>query len=64
MNIAYRWFLGCSLYENILHFSTVPHNFKHRYSIEVIDQVFEWTLQAIEEADDLSPKRYSSTARI
>lgn len=56
MNIAYRWFLGYSLQENIPHFSTVSHNFKHRYSMEVIDQVFEWILQEIEKAGYLSPE--------
>ena len=56
MNIAYRWFLGYSLYENIPHFSTVSYNFKHRYSMEVIDQVFEWILREIEKAGYLSPE--------
>ena len=56
MNIAYRWFLGYSLHENIPHFSTVSRNFKHRYSLEVIDSVFEWILSEIEEAGYLSPE--------
>lgn len=50
MNIAYRWFLGYPLHENIPHFSTVSRNFKHRYSLEVIDSVFEWVLFEIEES--------------
>lgn len=56
MNIAYRWFLGYSLNEPIPHFSTVSRNFKHRYSLEVIDSVFEWILSEIEEAGYLSPE--------
>ncbi len=56
MNIAYRWFLGYSLRENIPHFSTVSRNFKYRYSLEVIDRVFEWILSEIEKAGFLSPE--------
>ena len=41
VNVAYRWFLGYSLSDKIPHFSTVSYNFKHRYSMEVIDKVFE-----------------------
>ena len=56
MNIAYRWFLGYSLSDKIPHFSTVSYNFKHRYSMEVIDKVFEWILSEIEKAGFLSPE--------
>ena len=54
MNIGYRWFLGYSLREEIPHFSTVSRNFKHRYSSEIIDRVFEWILTEIEKAGYLS----------
>ena len=56
MNIAYRWFLGYALHEDIPHFSTVSRNFKHRYSLEIIDSVFEWILSEIEKAGYLSPE--------
>jgi transposase len=56
VNIAYRWFLGYSLSDKIPHFSTVSHNFKHRYSIEVIDKVFEWILREIANKGYLSPE--------
>ena len=56
VNVAYRWFLGYSLYEKIPHFSTVSYNFKHRYTLEVIDEVFEWILSEIEKAGCLSPE--------
>ena len=56
VNIAYRWFLGYSLSDKIPHFSTVSHNFKHRYSIEVIDKVFEWILGEIANKGYLSPE--------
>ena len=32
MNVAYRWFLGYFMNEQIPHFSTVSYNFKHRYT--------------------------------
>ena len=32
MNMAYRWFLGYSINEEIPHFSTVSYNFRHRYT--------------------------------
>lgn len=56
VNLAYRWFLGYSIYEKIPHFSTVSYNFKHRYTLDVIDEVFEWILSEIEKAGYLSPE--------
>ena len=32
MNVAYRWFLGYLMNEEIPHFSTICYNFKHRYT--------------------------------
>ena len=37
MNMAYRWFLGYSVNEEIPHFSTVSYNFRHRYSEETVE---------------------------
>ena len=37
-NMAYRWFLGYSLNEELPHFSTVSYNFRHRYTEETIEQ--------------------------
>lgn len=45
LNIAYRWFIGYSLNKQVPHFSTVSFNFKHRFTIEVVEQVFNWILQ-------------------
>ena len=56
MNIAYRWFLGYTLNENTPHFSTVSYNFKHRFTEEVIEEVFGWILTEIEKAGYLSPE--------
>ena len=40
LNIAYRWFLGYSINEKTPHFSTISHNFKHRYTEETIESIF------------------------
>lgn len=56
MNLAYRWFLGYGLGDKIPHFSTVCNNFKHRYSEEVINKVFNWILSEIETSGYLTPE--------
>ena len=56
LNVAYRWFLGYTLQEETPHFSTVSYNFRHRFTTETIDQVFEWILEEVAEAGYLSPK--------
>ena len=55
MNMAYRWFLGYSLNDEVPHFSTVSYNFRHRYTEETIEQVFRWILWEANEAGALSP---------
>ena len=41
MNVAYRWFLGYLMNEQLPHFSTVSQNFKHRFTgIETVERVF------------------------
>lgn len=49
MNMAYRWFLGIPINESIPHFSTVSHNFKHRFSQKMIEYVFRWILNTAAE---------------
>lgn len=44
MNIAYRWFLGYTLNDEMPHFSTVSYNFKHRFTEETVERVFQWIL--------------------
>ena len=39
MNVAYRWFLGYLMNEQIPHFSTVSYNFKHRYTEKTIEEI-------------------------
>ena len=56
VNVAYRWFLGYTLQEETPHFSTVSYNFRHRFTTETVDQIFEWILNEIAEAGYLSPK--------
>lgn len=41
-DIAYRWFLGYTLNEELPHFSTVSYNFRHRFTEETIERVFQW----------------------
>ena len=56
MNVAYRWFLGYLMYEQIPHFSTISYNFKHRYTEETIEKIFYWILDEIAKAGYLSPE--------
>ena len=55
MNIAYRWFLGYTLSEELPHFSTVSYNFRHRFTEETIESVFQWILEEAGSAGALSP---------
>ena len=56
MNVAYRWFLGYLMNEEIPHFSTISYNFKHRYTERTIEGIFYWILNEIERAGYLSPE--------
>ena len=56
MNVAYRWFLGYLMNEQIPHFSTVSYNFKHRFNEHVIESIFCWILNEINHAGYLSPE--------
>ena len=44
MNMAYRWFIGYPLNQAVPHFSTVSHNFKHRFTQTTVEYVFRWVL--------------------
>ena len=39
-DVAYRWFLGYTLSEELPHFSTVSYNFRHRFTEGTIEAVF------------------------
>ena len=54
-DIAYRWFLGYTLNEELPHFSTVSYNFRHRFTEETIEAVFRWILEEAGAAGALSP---------
>lgn len=56
MNIAYRWFLGYHFNEQTPHFSTLSYNFKNRYTAEIVDKIFYWILDEINNAGYLSPE--------
>ena len=40
MNMAYRWFIGYPLNKQVLHFSTVSYNFKHRFNTASVEYNF------------------------
>ena len=46
MNMAYRWFIGYPLNEQVPHFSTVSYNFKHRFNTATVEYIFRWVLKA------------------
>ena len=44
VNMAYRWFLGYSLLDNIPHFATVSYAFCKRFPAEIATEIFEHIL--------------------
>lgn len=44
VNVAYRWFLGYSLLEEIPHFATVSYAFCKRFPAELTEEIFEHIL--------------------
>ena len=56
MNIAYRWFLGYGMSQQIPHFATVSHAFRHRFTEETVEAIFRWILEEVEKAGYLKPE--------
>ena len=56
VNVAYRWFLGYGMTQPLPHFATVSYAFRHRFTEEVIEEVFRWILEEIAQAGYLSPE--------
>ncbi len=56
MNVAYRWFLGYLMYEEIPHFTTLSYNFRNRFNDHVVEEIFNWILNEINNAGYLSPE--------
>ena len=54
-NIYYRWFLGYRLQEDTPHFSTISYNFRHRFTSETVDEIFNWILMEMVEAGYVAP---------
>ena len=54
-NIYYRWFLGYRLQEETPHFSTISYNFRHRFTSETVDQIFNWILMEMVEVGYVAP---------
>lgn len=55
LNVAYRWFLGYRLQEETPHFSTVSYNFRHRFTAETVDRIFNWILCEMVDAGYVAP---------
>lgn len=55
-NMYYRWFLGYLINEETPHFSTLSYNFKQRYTPEIVEKIFDWILNEINNAGYLSPE--------
>jgi len=56
MNNAYRWFIGYPLNKSVPHFATISYNFRHRFSEDTVEQIFEWILDEVEKAGYLAPE--------
>lgn len=56
MNVAYRWFLGYLMHETTPHFSTISYNFKNRFNEQVVEKVFYWILNEVNDIGYLSPE--------
>lgn len=56
LNIAYRWFIGYSLNKPVPHFSTVSWNFKHRFTVSTVEEIFSWILEKAAEAGLIDAK--------
>ena len=56
VNVEYRWFLEYALSYELPHFSTVSYNFRHRYSDQIVEHLFEWILTEASRAGCLPPE--------
>lgn len=56
VNVAYRWFLGYTMSQQIPHFSTISYAFRHRFTEETIEQIFRWILEEVAKAGYLKPE--------
>ena len=56
VNVAYRWFLGYTMSQQIPHFSTISYAFRNRFTEETIEQIFRWILEEVAKAGYLKPE--------
>ena len=56
MNIAYRWFLGYGMSQQLPHFATISYAFRHRFTEETVEAIFRWILEEVEKAGYLRPE--------
>ncbi len=52
MNVAYRWFLGYTMNEQIPHFSTISYNFKKRIREQIPEAAKIYSKQLLEEINE------------
>ena len=63
VNVAYRWFLGYTMSQQLPHFATISYAFRHRFTAEVIEGVFRWILEEVARTGYLSPERVFADAK-
>ncbi len=56
INLAYRWFVGCPLEENVPHFSTVSANLLHRFPQDLFEKAFAGAVCDVLDAGVLKPE--------
>ena len=54
VNVTHRWFLGYIMSHHLPHFATISYAFRHRFTAEVIEEVFRWILEEVARAGYLS----------
>ena len=62
VNVAYRWFLGYNLLDEIPHFATVSYAFCKRFPEELATEIFEHILNKALNNKMLGPAPFSSMA--
>lgn len=56
VNIACRWFVGYTAAQPIPHFATISYAFARRFTGEIVERIFGWILDEVNEAGYLAPE--------
>lgn len=54
VNITYRWFIDHTAAQPIPHFATIRYAFAQRFTGEIVERIFEWILDEVNEAGYLA----------